>query len=299
MANSNEYGQIYDKEISNDEYEVINKFLTLYKNQSIIVADQYREDFNIPILENKNVILNTNKDTWKGMYFCKKVYHKRKNYIIELKLCHPSHNEKLAKYLEIDELRIITNGKIHIINLNLDNTLQKEIIFNIINIFEESKITSPEQAYCNKIYTSKELQKFLTNHEWKNIDKGIQQMPSLANSLFNVREEYNNTSSHYIVDFATILYQLIDFRIHNLGSLIKDEKDLYELDKLILKLSKTELLKIQLNDQIIINNSRPTQSILLDYNHLNRIHKSTQYNVDNTELSTENGILKKLVKNNK
>ena len=66
-----------------------------------------------------------------------------------------------------------------------------------------------------------------------------------------------------------------------------------------LKLSKTELLKIQLNDQIIINNSRPTQSILLDYNHLNRIHKSTQYNVDNTELSTENGILKKLVKNNK
>lgn len=82
MANSNEYVYIYDKEISNDEYEVINKFLTLYKNQSIIVADQYREDFNIPILENKNVILNTNKDTWKGMYFCKKVYHKRKTILL-------------------------------------------------------------------------------------------------------------------------------------------------------------------------------------------------------------------------
>lgn len=41
-------------------------------------------------------------------------------------------------------------------------------------------------------------------------------------------------------------------------------------------------------------------SILLDYNyHDRRMHKSTQYNVDNTELSTENGILKKLVKNNK
>ena len=41
-------------------------------------------------------------------------------------------------------------------------------------------------------------------------------------------------------------------------------------------------------------------SILLDYNyHDGRMHKSTQYNVDNTELSTENGILKKLVKNNK
>ena len=50
---------------------------------------------------------------------------------------------------------------------------------------------------------------------------------------------------------------------------------------------------------LYLNNSRPIQSILLDYNNLNRIHKSTQYNVDNTELSTENGILKKLVKNNK
>ena len=50
---------------------------------------------------------------------------------------------------------------------------------------------------------------------------------------------------------------------------------------------------------LYLNNSRPTQSILLDYNHLNRIHKSTQYNVDNTELSFENNVLKKLVKNKK
>ena len=125
-------------------------------------------------------------------------------------------------------------------------------------------------------------------------------MPSLANSLFNVREEYNNTSSHYIVDFATILYQLIDFRTHNLGSLIKDEKDLNELYKLILKLSRTSLLKVQLHEQTGGIKSYPTRSILLDYNYYDgRMHESTQYNVDNTELSTENGILKKLVKNNK
>ena len=78
------------------------------------------------------------------------------------------------------------------------------------------------------------------------------------------------------------------------------EKDLYELDKLILKLSRTGLLKVQLHEQTGGSKSYPTGSILLDYNyHDGRMHRSTQYNVDNTELSTENGILKKLVKNNK
>lgn len=168
-----------------------------------------------------------------------------------------------------------------------------------MSIFDETKIISPEEAYCNKMYTNKVLQNFLMNHKWENIDKGIQQMPSLANALFIIRDG-SETCSHYTADFATILYQLIDFRIHNMGSLIKDEKDLYELDKLILKLSRTDLLKVQLHEQTGGSKSYPTESILLDYNyHDGRMHKSTQYNVDNTELSTENGILKKLVKNNR
>ena len=59
-------------------------------------------------------------------------------------------------------------------------------------------------------------------------------------------------------------------------------------------------MKVQLHEQTGRSKSYPTESILLDYNyHDGRMHKSTQYNVDNTELSTENGILKKLVKNNK
>ena len=61
---------------------------------------------------------------------------------------------------------------------------------------------------------------------------------------------------------------------------------------------RNQILKL-LQLLLYLNNSRPIQSILLDYNNLNRIHKSTQYNVDNTELSFENNILKKLVKNKK
>ena len=32
---------IYYVDMSSDEYEVMNAFLTLYRNQSVIVADQY------------------------------------------------------------------------------------------------------------------------------------------------------------------------------------------------------------------------------------------------------------------
>ena len=65
-------------------------------------------------------------------------------------------------------------------------------------------------------------------------------------------------------------------------------KDLHELDKLILKLSKTELLKVQLHEQTGGIKSWPTSSILLESNnHNSRMHRSHQYNVPNTELEEE------------
>lgn len=293
------YEYNHDKEISNEEYEVINKFLEFYRNKPVIVADEYRQDFDMVPLEEEKIIFKTDDDVFKCVDFCRKIYYKNKPYIIELGLWRTSHNETEPKCLQINKFKIITKGKVHFINLNLDNCANRRILFNIISIFDETKIISPEQAYCNKMYTNKVLQDFLTNHEWENIDKGIQQMPSLANALFIIRDGYE-TGSHYTADFATILYQLIDFRKHNLGSLIKDEKDLNELDKLILKLSRTSLLKVQLHEQTGGSESYPTESILLDCNYYDgRMHKSTQYNVDNTELSFENNILKKLVKNKK
>lgn len=88
---------------------------------------------------------------------------------------------------------------------------------------------------------------------------------------------------------------MISFRINNFNSF--DKKDLYELDKLILKLSKTELLKVQLHEKTGGSQSWPTSSILLESNnHNSRMHMSQQYTVDNTELLQENAELDNCVK---
>lgn len=287
---------IYYVDMSSDEYEVMNEFLTLYRNQSVIVADQYREEFDMVPLKTKGVILRTDDDTWKNMYFCRKIYHKRKPYVVELKLCHTKHFNQ--KHLKIDMFRIISNGRC----CSVVDTLDHETYLDIMSIFDETKIISPEQPYYNKMYSGNALQDFLTNHEWQNIDEGIQQKPLLANSLFITNEKYEASGWYnYTVNFATILYQLINFRTHNLDNLIKDEKDLYQLDKLILKLSKKKLLKIQLHDQQIGNTFYPSKrSILLDsvsHNHV--MHEVVKYDVNNTGLSVEQDILKKLVKERK
>ena len=95
-------------------------------------------------------------------------FYRNKPYIIELGLWRTSHNETEPKCLQINNFKIITKGKVHFINLDLDNCSNKRILFNIMSIFDEKKIISPEQAYCNRMYTNKVLQDFLTNHEWEN-----------------------------------------------------------------------------------------------------------------------------------
>lgn len=280
----------YDEEISNDEYEVINKFLASYRNQSVIVADEYRQDFSMVPLEEEKVIFKTNDDTWKSMEFCRKIYHKGKPYVIELGLWRVGHTEDAPKCLSIREFSIITNGKVHFINLNTRNALKNNLLFNIISIFDEKKVISPEQAYCKIMYTNKALQEFMTNHEWRKIYDGIKQMPTLANALFIIREGYESTSN-FTADFGTILYQLISYRQNNLGNFSK--KDLLELDKLILKLRKTKLLKVQLHEKTGgSSESWPTNSILLESNNYNcRVHISKQYTVANAELADDEIVL--------
>lgn len=203
-----------------------------------------------------------------------------------------SHGNR-AKCLGVNQFRIITNGKVHYIDLNTQDASKNEILFNIINIFDEGKIISPEQAYCKQMYTNKALQEFMANHEWQKIAEGINQKPSVANALFIIREGYK-TNSHFTADFGTILYQLISFRINNFNDF--NEKDLHELDKLILKLSKTELLKVQL-EQKGGSKLLPTRPILLESNNYNsRMHRSQQYNVSNTELEEEKKVLNKCIK---
>ncbi len=287
-----EYKYNYDSEISSDELEVINKFLFFYRNQSIIVADEYRQDFGMVPLENDRIIFKTNEDEWKSINFCKRIFHEGKSYVVELGLRRVGHREDYPKCLSIHKFRIITDGKVHSIILDTEDITRRNILFNIISIFDEKKIISPEQAYSKQMYTDKTLQRFIENHKWQNIDTGIQQMPQLADALFIIREGFETTSC-YTADFGTILYQLLSFRMNN----YIDGKDLKQLDELILKLEKTQLLKVQLYEQSNNLKSFPTNSILLKSNNYNgRIHKSQQYTVDNTELLDEHKELNQYVK---
>lgn len=294
MIISQDYEYNHNREISSDEREVINKFLSLYRDKEIIVADSLRQDFRMVPLEEEKIIFKIDDDIWKSADFCRRIIHNGKPYVVELGLWRVNYGENDPKCLQIHDFRIVTEGQVHIISLDINNVIKREILFNILSIFDERRIISPEQAYCKQMYTNKALQKFMTNHEWQKIDEGINQNNSLANALFIIREGFNS-ASHYTADFGTILYQLISFRINNFN--VFDEKDLHELDKLILKLSKTRLLKVQLHEQTGGSKSWPTSSILLESNNYNsRMHMSQQYTVDNNELLQENAELDNCVK---
>lgn len=287
------YIRNFDLEIYNYEYEIINKFLSFYKSQSVIVADKYRKDFSMVPLENDSVIFKINENKWKRVEFRKRIFYKGKPYVVELGL--RSDMDDNLKCVYMYEFKIITNGEVHFITLDTKDIIKRNILFNITSIFNEKKIISPEQAYSKQMYTNKALQGFIRNHEWKNIDTGIQQMPELANALFIIGEGFES-NFRYIADFGTILYQLVSFRMNNLSDF--DEKDLRELDKLILKLSKTELLKVQFYENISLSKSWPTSSILLESNNYDsRVHISEQYTTDNAELLKEQKVLNKCVKN--
>lgn len=284
-----------DAKISNNELEVINKFLDFYRNQAFIIADKYRQDFSMIPLENQKVIFKITEDTLKIINFCRRIYHKGIPYVIELSLWRTSpHIETDPKCLVIHEFNIISKATKHFISLDINNPQMSQILFNIISIFDEKKIISPEQAYSKRMYTNKVLQDFIKNHKWQNISDGIDQMPKLANALFIIDEGYESFSK-YSANFGTILYQLIEFKKDNLSKLSKT--DLKNLNKLILKLSNTELLKVKLLETHGICKCMPTNSILLDTNiSHNRLHLSSLYNVYNTRLSKERKILNKSIR---
>lgn len=284
----------YEKEISKEEYEIIKKFLAYYRNQSVIVADSYKQLSSIIPLENARTNFKINEDKSKKIKFRKRIFHKGKPYVIELELSRTDHMEDKPKCLGIHEFKIISNNETHIITLDTFNITASEILFDILSIFDEKRIISPEQAYSRRMYTNKALRDFIKNHEWQKIETGIKQMPKLDNSLFVIREGFNRFIGAYVADFGTILYQLISFRMNNLNNL--DEKDLKGLDDLILKLRKTQLLKVQLYDSTSEFKSHTTGSILLESNNSNiNMHTSHQYTKDNTELLEEQKILTKCV----
>ena len=284
----------YDKKLTDKEYEILSKFINIFREQKFIIADKFRQDYTMIPLENERIIFKVNNDTFKDIKFRRKVPYKGKNYIVSLNFWKNSNIENGPKCLTINELKIQDGNKVHSISLNTDNSYKKECLYNIIDIFNEDKILSPEKAYAKRFYTNTNLQKFIENHEWNKIDNGLMKSPELINALFIMKEaEISNTN--YEVVFGSILYQLINFREKNINELSKF--DLRDLDLLILKLSKSELLKVKLIDNNTSVRTLPAESILLESNNkASGFHASEQFTLENNSLCSEGNILKNCIK---
>lgn len=275
----------YNEGISADEYEVIRKFISSYEDQEFIIADKHIQLFDKVPLDYDGMIFKISGSTEESMELCKRIYHMGKQYIVTLEL-NRTDLEGGKKATSINQFIISTEDKEHCIELH-----------NIMEVFNRKKIISPAEAYGSKMINDKALQKFIDGHEWQKIEKGLNEAPDLASALFKIREGYDeDRNDYYNADFGTILYQLIKFRQENIDKFT--EKDLLELDKLIVKLRKTELLKIRLMEYYGGCKSWPTSTSLLECdNTSDGMQISNQYNVSNMGLSSENKTLAECVNN--
>ena len=292
-----EWEYTHDEKLSEEEYEVIRKFLAAYKNQNVIVADNYREDCNIVPFRREKSIFRPKDYSAKFLDFQRRIFHKGKFYVVELGLSNTQNGIDPPGILSISKFRIITKGRVHFIDLTTENALKENILFNIISTFDEDKIVSPVTAYQKRMIVNKPLQEFIGNHEWGKIQVGLDQNPKLSNALFLMREETAN-SSRFHADFGTILYQLISFRRQNADKLKED--DLRELDKVILNLSRTELLKVELTDTTSVVGEYSKKSILVDRDYRgSNMQIAAQKTVGNAELLDEQKVLNKGLKDSR
>ena len=276
--------------ISNDEHAVGIKFTDLLYKKGDIVADKYSEKFGVIPIGNESVILKKYENPTKTFNICRRIIHNKKSYVVNIELEQGQHSDEII----ITDFYITNNGVVHSINLDIIDYSQNELLNEIKRLIKSRKIVSPEQAYASRMYTNKALQGFIEAHEWDQIDKGIKEMPSLAHSLFIIKEAIDE-KGNYTVDFGTILYYLISFRQKKLSSF--DERDLLRLDMLIQDLRNTELLKVQLHEFTYHEKTWTPNSILLgERDESSRIHISRQFTCDNTELSNEEATLKKCIK---
>ena len=282
------------REIPYNERVVILKFLEQFRDKDVIVADSYMTDTDVLSFDNEQVAFKSSEDYRKIVKFKRRIFFERKPYIVNLELLSLKQPTDDPRCLTIHGFDIITSDEKHSITLDTSHYFQKNILYSMVDIFDDKKIVSPESAYFKRIYTNTPLQGFINNHDWGKIIEGISQKPILANALF-IMDEYDKNHECIEADFATILYQLITYRNNHENELTNG--DLLELDRVIYELSKTELLKVHLLDSINHIYSMPTRSILLDKDKYSfQTHKSEQFNIDNGEVLEEKKTLNRVLR---
>ena len=235
---------IRDGKTSIDENSAIKEFLDSYRSQDIIVADRHSKEYESLDFNGKQICTNPDRVGWEHVDFCKVITQDKVPYSVHLSLKRDVYSISNRKRLIIDDFSIITPEKRHQLVLSLDGMKGSVWIYDIIDIFDEKRIITPENAYYDRLY-NKSLVDRINNHEWSKIEEGVDKVSPLANELFIIGNPSISDRS-FDISFGTILYQLVNYR--QLNSERMSKNDLLELDQLIYKLRDSELLRLDIND---------------------------------------------------
>lgn len=285
---------ISDGKMTVEEVSVIERFLDLYRKQDKIIADEYRQDSSIVPLKESSVIFKKSDDTWKSIDIERVVRHKGTPYKIELGLWRCNGKESISKILRMNKFSITTPTYWH--PINLETALfhkSNDILFDIMDVFREDRIISPEEAHCKRMKTKSELQHLIANHEWVKIVDVVKLMPNLSSTLFLIEEGWQSITN-YEAYFGTILYQLLTFRINNKNEMSND--DLNMLDAMIHLIKDSDLLKVKLQEKHSSVVWYPDPILIPEDESSSILHLSKQYTVFNGELDEEAKELKKVLK---
>ena len=292
----------FSQKMTKGELEVLRKCMEQFKGEDVIVADQHTQQFDIIPFHDERISISSGKASYIGIKIQRKIYHNDKPYVVGFRLVNYAGREKPGelKPLQID---IAGNGIIHYNRFVGENLPKYDWLDEIAELFGEKEIKSPLEEYGDRMISNSKLPELIKNHEWDKIANGIDQIPALADALFLESEDCTTEAGYdddsltserkFSANFGTLLYHLITFRKNSIGTI--GEKELKKLDALILKLSDSDLLKVEFINLEEEEAYLPPHILSVFFDSQVYVKKNTtisrQYNAENNELSDEEKVL--------
>ncbi len=284
---------IKNDSISREEEEAINKFFDSYEGKNTIVADSYDEQYHVRQFEGVNLVFKPFDYSWKNVRFKRRIVSGKQEYVVYLNLIRDNIKSNDPKCMTVRQINISSPSNYHMLTIPSSNPTIEKFVYRAIDIFDEKKTISPAQAYFNRIYNVNRIPELIGNHEWGTIARLIEDIPMLANQLFIMDNPFI-TETEQKIYFGTIIYQLISYRTKTEG--VISDIDLLEIDKLIYKLRKSELIRLKINNALSTSWVWPTHD-MIDPSKIREGYRLSEVKtVDNGEMIDEQQTLKRVIK---
>lgn len=273
--------------MSDLEVDIFHKFLDIYDNSNVIVADKVLKDY--PIFDaGERITLESSNGYNIEYYFKRPIEHEGNTYIVGINYSDLSHEYCFEPRVRgIEEIFIELDGNRNVYdikNARVDalNKKQLSLATRVGLIFSEEKFIAPDSAYFRQLDTTKAIPDsfFLPIRRLDKVTKknGSENKLYLTDRV--VEGDYKK------LEFATILAQLLQYR--NNYDVVKSERFMKKLDEYILQLAKTEMARL------VIEQSYKEKSIGRDFTSLNRVSKAELFSDSNGGLTEEVKTLKKI-----